>query len=211
VAFAADGRSFWTVAGSGSIRSWPMPEPFEGDVERLARSLRLATGLRTDEAGAVVPLTQAQWHEERQQWRQSEGDRPWGLAQPVADADWHEARACDAEETGNGFTARWHLDRLIALRPDDWLLHARRARTLTEEGLPQQAAAHYQRARDLGAGETLSEWYRHRLWVCRSRRQWKSALWYLDRLLQEKPDDAELRRARQNVAASLHSDKQGLP
>jgi serine/threonine protein kinase/WD40 repeat protein len=203
VTFAADGRSFWTVAGSGSIRSWSVPEPFEGDIERLARSLRLATGLRTDELGAVVPLTQAQWQQERQQWRRSEGDRPWGLARPVADADWHEARACDAEETGNVFTARWHLDRLIALRPSNWLLHARRARTLTEEDLPEQAAVYYRRAHDLGAGKALIEWYRNRAWVCRSRGQWKSALWYLDRLLEEQPDDSTLQPQRAAAAEQL--------
>src|SRR5260370_31941176 len=140
-----------------------------------------------DEAGAVVPLTPAQWQQERRQWRLSEGDRPWGLARSAADADWHEARAWDAEEGGNGFTARWHLDRLIALRPGDWLLYARRARTLTEEGRPDLAADNYRRARDLAPGEALSDWYRHRAWVCRSRERWESALWYLDCLLEEHP------------------------
>jgi WD40 repeat protein len=203
VAFAADGQSFWTVAGPGSFRSWPVPATKDWDIERLARSLRLATGLRMDEAEAVVPLTPAQWKKELEQWRQSEGDASWGLARPAKDADWHEARACDAEECGNGFTARWHLDRLIAQRPNEWLLHARRARTLTEEGPPDLAADDYRRAGDLGPRDALAEWYRHRAWVCRSRQRWQSAIWYLDRLLEEHPGDAALQRDRDEAAAEL--------
>jgi serine/threonine protein kinase/WD40 repeat protein len=203
VAFAPDGRSFWTVAGSGTIRSWPVPAPYEGDVERLAHSLRLATGLRMDEAETVVPLTPAQWQEERRRWRESEGDAPWGLARAVSDAEWHEARACDAEEWGNGFTVRWHLDRLIALRPDDWMLYARRARSWTEENRPDLAADDYRRVRELAPAEALSDWYRHRAWVCRSRKCWESAVWYLDRLLEEHPGDADLQRDRDDAAAQV--------
>jgi WD40 repeat protein len=203
VAFAADGRSVVTVAGPGSFRSWRVPGPLGGGAGRLARALRLATGLRRDAAGAVVPLTRAEWEQERRRWRQTEGDRPWALAAPVSDADWHEARACDAEESGAGFAARWRLDRLIAARPGDWRLYARRARTYTDEGRPELAAADYRRAEARGAGAALTGWYRWRARACASQRRWESVLWYLDRLLARHPDEPGLRQQRADAVARL--------
>ncbi len=41
---------------------------------------------------------------------------------------WNEPMIREAEQNGNAFAAVWHVDRLIAARPDDWLLYARSAR-----------------------------------------------------------------------------------
>ena len=43
-------------------------------------------------------------------------------------------RARDAEALGDGFAARWHLDRMIAARPGDGLLRARLAQALLMDG-----------------------------------------------------------------------------
>jgi WD40 repeat protein/serine/threonine protein kinase len=211
VAWVADGRSFHTVGADGMVRTWPLPAspaPLDGDVERLGHALRLATGLRLDAGQSVVPLTRQDWQEERRRWRDREGEADWALTRPISQRDWHQARAQDAEEAGAGFTARWHLDRLIARAPGDWLLRARRARTYTDEGRPDLAEADYDQAARLGAGTALTEWFRHRAWLCRFRSRPTAALWYLDRLLRDQPGAADLLRARKEVADSLRTEKQ---
>ena len=40
---------------------------------------------------------------------------------------WHEARARTSEDSGMAFATLWHLDRLVAARPDDGTLLVRRA------------------------------------------------------------------------------------
>jgi Flp pilus assembly protein TadD len=102
--------------------------------------------------------------------------------------EWHDARARDGEQTGAGFTARWHLERLVALRPDDWLLRARRGATFTDEGRWYEAEEAYREAQARDAGDGLLEWYRHRAWVCAARKQWEAARRYLDRLAEAGPE-----------------------
>src|SRR5205814_249291 len=81
----------------------------------------------------------------------------------------------DAEEDLGGFAALWHLDRLIALRPDDWLPHARRARIHLVEDRPGPAAAEYRRAEELGPPDALLAWYRYQESESRLREQGRSA------------------------------------
>jgi hypothetical protein len=185
ISFAADCRSFVTVGGNGTIRHWPVPAPLEGDLERLARSLRLMTGSQMDANETVVPLTRTAWQEERRIWREREGEQDWRIGPALDDRAWHDSRARDAEEIGATFTARWHLDRLIALAPDDWLLYARRARTHTDEGHWDLAEADYQRARERGAGADLLDWFRFRAWFCQSRGRSAAVKWYQERIAQE--------------------------
>jgi WD40 repeat protein len=203
VAFAPDGRGFLTVAADGTVRSWPVPAPLEGDDERVALSVQLSTGLRLDDGRAVVPLTRVEWEELRRRWREREGEADWAVGPPAPDEDWHDARARDAEQAGRAFTARWHLDRLIAARPDDGRLYLRRARTHTEEGRWDEAGADYRRALERTSPEGVLAWQRQRAWVCQARGQWLAARWYLDRLLAAQPDDPELRRRRTDVSAKL--------
>ncbi|HEX5271988.1 MAG TPA: hypothetical protein VFW33_15935, partial [Gemmataceae bacterium] len=203
VAFAADGAHFLTVAADGTIRRWPVPAPLEGNEERVALSVQLSTGLRLDEGRAVVPLTRAEWDELRRRWRQREGDADWAITPAAGDDDWHEARARDAEEAGHPFTARWHLDRLIAARPDDARLSLRRARAYADEGHWDEADADGRRALRLGSEAEVTAWYRHRAAACEARARWPAAAWYLDRLLAAQPDDPELRRQRADISAKM--------
>jgi hypothetical protein len=183
VAFAPDGRSFRTVASDGTIRHWPLPEPLAGRVERITRAVQLSTGLRLDEGRAVVRLTRLQWQELRRQWREQQGDADWRIAPPLDDAEWHDARAHDAEQLGQPFTALWHLDRLLARRSDDWVVHARRARAALDAGQWDLALADELRAAALAPPVPLRDWYGQRLQVCVERRQWAAVLWYLVHLL----------------------------
>ena len=72
----------------------------------------------------------------------------------------------EAEQNGNAFAAIWHLDRLIAARPDDWFLYARRARAWSLSDKFDKAAADYQQAERLGSREQsagLPDSLRHRM------------------------------------------------
>ena len=52
------------------------------------------------------------------------GEGSTALVPPRPDADWHDAVAADAELDGDAYGAEWHLDRLAALRPNDWTIPA---------------------------------------------------------------------------------------
>jgi tetratricopeptide (TPR) repeat protein len=108
------------------------------------------------------------------------------------DEGWHDARARQAEQSGNAFAALWHLDRLVALRPSDWLPYARRARVLGGGDEWSRAAADYAAAKARGAGEALPAWYAQRAAACAAGGRWSEALWYQGRLLACRPGDGEL-------------------
>src|SRR5204863_7336360 len=87
------------------------------------------------------------------------GDGSRALVPPRPDADRHDAAAADAGQDGDVFGAEWHLDRLAALRPNDWTLPARRGRVLAAAGRPDEADAAYAAARRLAPSpQVLSDW-----------------------------------------------------
>jgi WD40 repeat protein len=209
VAFVPDGRSFLTTTADGTTRVWPVPAPVaDPDLERLALWLEVHTGLRVGEGQAIARLTPEEWGQRSGALAAMEGGPRGWVVPPPGDSAWHEARARDAEEAGQPFTARWHLDRLIARRPADWLLYARRGRTYAEEGKWGLAEADYQQALARGSPEDVLSWYRHRAWVCQSRRQWPAALWYLDRLLRAQPEEPDLQAQWAQVKACLDKAKE---
>ena len=102
---------------------------------------------------------------------------------------WHEPMIREAEQNGNAFAAIWHLDRLIAARPDDWLLYARRARAWSLSDKFDKAAADYQQAERLGSRDQVLDFQAHCASECTTAGRWAEALWYLDRLIAARPDD----------------------
>jgi WD40 repeat protein len=204
VAFAPDGQRFLTTAADGATRGWPMPT-YDGkaaylsasnsaDLDKLSLWLQVRTGFRMDEGQALAPITFVEWRLRHEQLA-AEGYRvdilssrgtcdssDWNLS-PSTFA-WHDDRARDAEQTEQTFTARWHLDRLIGLRPTDWLLYARRARTHTSDGRWERAEKDYQRALELRCRDDLLAWYHFRVSTCQWRQQSSAAQWYLHRILQ---------------------------
>jgi WD40 repeat protein len=185
-AFAPDGRSVRTITTNGTVRSWPLPEPLAGEPERIRRALELRTGLAMDGSGNVSALSRAAWEEKRRLWSSREGAADWELIVPPDEIAWHDARAHDAEELGMSFTARWHLDRLLRRKPDDWLLYARRACTYTEEENWDRAEADYQHALERGGPVRLVDWYRCCAWVAVARGQESAAGWYQERIRRAK-------------------------
>ncbi len=109
----------------------------------------------------------------------------------------------EAEQNGNAFAAIWHLDRLIAARPDDWLLYARRARAWSLSDKFDKAAADYQQAERLGSREQVLDFQAHCASECTTAERWAEALWYLDRLIAARPDDGTLHEERAAVYGKL--------
>jgi WD40 repeat protein/tetratricopeptide (TPR) repeat protein len=182
VAFAPDGGSFLTTANDGTTRCWPVPSALAGEPDRLARALQVHTGCEMGEGQTIVRLNPSEWEKRRLQVT--------GPAEAaVGDHAFHDARARDAEQDGDPFAARWHLDRMIATGGNGWLSHARRGRLATSEGRFDQAEADYARALKLSSPAQLLNWYRHRVSACRTTNQWPAALWYLNRAVAAASDD----------------------
>jgi WD40 repeat protein len=182
VAWAADGRQFLTVSSDGRPRAWPVPEPLDADAEQIAAALELATTLQLDAGRAVSPLDRDAWLARRREWLEGRRSLDGVLGAPLSDAAWHEAQARDAEEDGEPFAARWHLDRLLAVAPDDWLLWARRAASHSTEGRFDLAAADYQRAEQAAPQGALRAWYEYREAACRLAGRAEAAAWYRQQL-----------------------------
>jgi hypothetical protein len=209
VAFAADGHTFLTTSSDGTTRAWPVPGPLaEADLDRLTLLLEVQTALRMDEGQTVSRLTPEEWRQRSRRLAGRDGASAARIPPPLGDRDWHDARARDAEEAGQPYAARWHLDRLIGQRPSDWLLYARRARMHTEDGNWDLADADYRRALERARPDDVLAWYRHRACACQARRQWPAALWYLDRLLRARPDEEGLRRQRAEVQDQMARAKE---
>jgi WD40 repeat protein len=181
VAWAADGGSYWTVSGDGRPRAWPVPAPLDGDPVEIAAGLEAALALRHDEGRALSRISHASWRDRRLAWIARGGSLDAALGAPLDDRAWHDTRARDAEEDGDPFAARWHLDRLIAAAPGDWLAWARRAATHTAEGKWEPAAADYRRAEGLAPEGAVVAWYRYRREVCRLAGLAEASAWYQGR------------------------------
>jgi WD40 repeat protein/serine/threonine protein kinase/tetratricopeptide (TPR) repeat protein len=193
VRFTSDGRSFLTTAEDGTTRRWPVPMPIDEPVERLTLQLVVRTGLEMMEGQAVVRLLPEEWQQRRKQLLHLASGGV-GSAE-ISDQDFHDARARDAEQDGDSFAARWHLDRVLGIQAEvreKWLTYARRARQFTVSGQFAQADADYARARGLGSAEKLLNWYRYRINDCLKAGQWQAARWYLQRVLAAAPNDWHL-------------------
>ena len=158
VAFTADGRTVAAIDEFGESRTWPVPEPLQdSSLDDLTLRIEARTGLRMETGLAISRLDGPAWRERLEQL---------GRLDPAAvqlddGPAWHEPMIREAEQNGNAFAAIWHLDRLIAARPDDWLLYARRARAWSLSDKFDKAAADYQQAERLGSREQVLDFQAH--------------------------------------------------
>jgi WD40 repeat protein/tetratricopeptide (TPR) repeat protein len=184
VAFAPDGRSVLAVDVRGDLRTWPVPRPAPGPIDRLRRQVRVWTGRELDSGHSAALLAPGDW----ERLRAEVGDAP-SMPDATDELDWHEANARDAEAAGDSFGARWHLDRLIAARPDDGLLHARRARVALWAGEVAAAEVDIERALSLGPRDRILDWLDHRAEDSLTEGRPADALRLLDRVIAARPDD----------------------
>ncbi len=115
----------------------------------------------------------------------------------------------EAEQNGNAFAAIWHLDRLIAARSDDWYLYARRARARSRSDQFDRASADYEQAGRLGSRDQVLDFQAHCVFDFTRAGRWAEALWYLDRLIAARPDDALLHEDRAAVYGKLGREADG--
>jgi Flp pilus assembly protein TadD len=208
VVFTADGRTVAAIDEFGESRTWPVPEPLQdsslGDLTlrieaRTGLRIESRTGLWMETGLAIARLDAPAWRKRLEQL---------GRLDPTAvqlddGPAWHESMIREAEQNGNAFAAIWHLDRLIAARPDDWILVARRARAWSRSDKFDKAAADYQQAERLGSREQSLDFQAHRSSECTTAERWAEALWYLDRLIAARPDDGSLHEERAEVYGKL--------
>jgi WD40 repeat protein len=190
VTFAPGGRAVYSVAQDATVWAWPVPEPLDTDPELLALWLEAQTGLQLEASGqAVQLLSAAEWKDRLRQLaaRETAAGRP--LVPCLDEADWHQARARDAEQDGDAFAAAWHLDRLLARRPDDWRPWARRGDVHVAAGQLDEAATAYGRAGEVGSPDLVRAWLLWRQVDCRLRGQAAAAAWYARRLVADRPGD----------------------
>jgi Flp pilus assembly protein TadD len=199
VAFTSDGWSVAAVDDLGESRTWPVPEPLDGDLDDLTLRLEARTGLRMETGLALSRLNPATWQERLEQL----GRLDPSAVLPDRDPAWHAPLIREAEQNGNSFAAIWHLDRLIAARPDDWLLYARRGRAWFLSDQLDKAAADFQKAERLSSREQVLDFQTHCVLDCTKAERWAAALWYLDRLIAARPKDWSLHLDRAAVYDKL--------
>ena len=196
VAFSGDVRSLIAIDVRGNVRTWPIAGPAVGAPDVREKRIAARTGLKLD-ADQEVVLDPETWR----RLRRDEAVEPVAINEPAAELAWHDA-AREAEQMGRGFAARWHLDRLIAARPDDGLLHARLCvRGL--DGHTDRAVADESRALELGPRDRILDWLVQEAEDLRFAGGFDAALRLLDRVLADRPKDWGLHAVRAMVLGGL--------
>jgi eukaryotic-like serine/threonine-protein kinase len=177
VRFDDDGQSFLTLCDDGASRRWPMPQPIEGDPGQVQRWVHVITGQKQDAAKSVSMLDAGEWRERRAAVMASplatdlEGTTDNVLA-------WHDAMVGANEISFHGDAARWHLDYLLKARPQDGMLHARRAGTFHRYQDDVQTRKELELARELGGLSVARDWCAERAENLERLHQHEAALWY---------------------------------
>jgi WD40 repeat protein len=199
VAFTSNRRSVAAIDELGESRTWPVPEPLDGSLDDLTLRIEARTGLRTEAGLAISRLSSAAWQERLEQLARLDPT----AAGPETDPAWHAPMIREAEQDGNEFAAIWHLDRLIAARPEDWFLYARRGRAWSLSNQFDKAEVDFQKAERLSSPDQLLDFQTHCVLDCTKAERWAAALWYLDRLIAARPKDGSLHLNRAAVYGKL--------
>jgi WD40 repeat protein/predicted Zn-dependent protease len=172
----------------------PRPAP---DLRRLAEVL---TGQHFDVTGELKPLSAAEW---RAAWREVRAKYPDELAIPAADRmrTWHRWSALAAERRGRWLTARWHLDRLVVLEPEDGSYYFRRGAAWAELGEQQKALADYAQARARGVDD--ARLFRKRAAAYAALGRWQRAIDNYSRAMKRGDDGPDVWQQRGMAHANL--------
>jgi Flp pilus assembly protein TadD len=155
------------------------------------------TGQRMDDNQGLDSVPADEWRALR---AELVADGSTAMVPPRPDAEWHDAVATDAEQDGDAFGAEWHLDRLAALRPNDWTIPARRGRAFVAAGRWGDADTAYAAARRLAPfPDVLANWLRATATDDEAAGRNDSALWNLDRAVALTPRDWTLYAVRANL------------
>jgi WD40 repeat protein/serine/threonine protein kinase/tetratricopeptide (TPR) repeat protein len=155
VAFRPDGRV--AVSAGGTVLLWPTAGPLRAagaEPAGVARWIHDLTGMVLNEGGDLRMR-------DAEDWRDRLAARGPADAEPADAGAWHDRIAAESERMGDGYAVRWHLDRLIAGRPDDWMAYARRSHARRRAGDLPGAAADASHASALGPAEPVRIWEAH--------------------------------------------------
>ncbi|HWE37616.1 MAG TPA: protein kinase [Isosphaeraceae bacterium] len=202
--FRPDGRAVLTASRTAQV--WALPAPWEGADLRLALRAQARTALELGDDGMIRILPADTWRSRRDVLRRGDDPPSGETTGPGSGPDllaWHDRNAAQCERDGLWFGARWHLGRLAAARPDDWLVHARRALACLELGDIDEATSEEERALAVGTKEKLLDWCDHQAYGAEGRRDWPPAAHYLDRLVADHPEAGGLRRRQAEALARL--------
>jgi WD40 repeat protein/serine/threonine protein kinase/tetratricopeptide (TPR) repeat protein len=184
VAFAPEGNSILAVDETGDLRSWQLNPSSLETIDAIISRLELRTGIAVDRAGDIAIVNPAHWLK-----RSKENIPRDSVATLDEELDATERRARDAEASGDGFASRSNLQKLIAARPSDGLLHARMARALLADDDRASAATAIARAIKLGPLPAVLDWLIHVSEDLRCGSRPRDALFLLDFVIAARPDD----------------------
>jgi tetratricopeptide (TPR) repeat protein len=169
VAFSPDGNHLAT-AGPSAGRLWRLA-PDDRPLDELEQAAQVLAGGRIDKTAGLVALPM---EVVRESWRGLRGKQ----AGPPATSDtdmlgWHNREVDECEMCGDWHGAAWHLDHLLATRPNDPRLLRKRGDAKAGMGDWQRALADYTHAAE-GAPDDW-ETRLHRGHVHAQLRQWQLA------------------------------------
>jgi WD40 repeat protein/serine/threonine protein kinase/predicted Zn-dependent protease len=194
VAFSPDGTVLVTGCDDRLVHFWQAPSPLPGAAGQLRGWVEATTGMTLSPEGLVTNLPAEAW--------QARAEKLAGWeSEPEARLSWHLQQALGCAEAGNWKAARWHLDRRLQAEANDWLAYVLRTKANVAEGRLDPAAEDLARAFELGPADTVSLWYGLFQREAADKEQWPSALWYLDRLIAARPQDASLHVSRAQILA----------
>ena len=150
--FRQGGRTLSSTSLDGEVRTWPVRDAWDGPAGQLTLRLEVDTGMALGPRQDVMILPPDVL--DRKARELAERCAPArSIAVPQDDPGRHERDARRAEHRALWFTALFHLDHLIAHRPEDGPLRVRRAMALAAEGRTDEAQAELSRALEAGPRE----------------------------------------------------------
>jgi WD40 repeat protein/tetratricopeptide (TPR) repeat protein len=183
--YETDGRTLLVGAAGSSPLSWEPVAPLAGEASLIGRWARIATGMELGADGAVGVLDGEAWQGQREKQTAAEKE-----TSPVTGrvAAWHATRASRAEDLKQWYSALWHLNRLVALRPSDTALRDRRGRAHFELGQWSEAVEDFTVA--IRASTNTPESWQRRGWAQALLNKTAEALEDFDRAFADSPEDA---------------------
>ena len=130
---------------------WPTPEPATRPADDLRKLAEILSGQHLDPRLGPIALP----HETLgSTWRELRAKYPDDFrSSPERLSAWQRFEVGECESTGQWYAAAWHLDRLLAQRPTDWELLARRAHVHYCAGETERVVAKYAEAGKLAPAQ----------------------------------------------------------
>ena len=163
VAYSPDGKTVLTGSDDKTARLWeawsdrqigtPMAtarmlriSSMKGDVDRITLAIEFLTGNVIYNYGCILSIDAATWDLRSRQIERLNGT----VGSPTSAAErtfaWHQSVVQESEQKGQWFAAAWHLDRMVASRPQDGSLYAKRGQARLHLGRGEEGLADFDQA-----------------------------------------------------------------